>query len=410
MDYLGNSYSCLSSEQQSHVYQELLKRCHSLDVLRQERVILPNEPLPPGTPTNPSIKIRQYMKSPKHHESIAKRRAVVIACEYGIAESLRNEPLAICIMDCLTGETLITSLVAITQPMLDWRSDIHGIGCAQMNAAIASGQCLPGWKEAREKLFDYIDEETILVGYAIRLPLQLLRVFHAKIIDPQVLATAAIFPKRKPLLAKGRYKSRLPLICKDFLGITLRQGLHWAVGIHDRVENALAAREIALKCIQKPAELENWAQQRRTDFWGTNPTARTVLYDTSYSEQTRTGSLPTQTPTSSASNDKYEAGYKAGFESGFRMGYERGLEKANERQNHMSKTEKNDLGELQCNYQPSTQKLLSFSDDESNSGVPNETASPDEHGETSAAEIGGLLAQLMKDHKIRDMIQRGNLD
>ncbi|PTB63440.1 hypothetical protein BBK36DRAFT_1094062, partial [Trichoderma citrinoviride] len=205
--------------------------------------------------------------SPRHRDSAQKRKAVVIACEFGIAESRRNEPVAICAVDCLTGDTLVSSLVALSQPMFDWRKNIHGIDLHQINAAMKSGQCLAGWRAARDKLFEYIDEETILVGYGIRLPLELLRFYHTNIVDPQVLVTAAIFPKRIPLMGKGKYKSPLPHVCSEFLRITLRQGLHGEVGIHDRLENALAAREIALKCIQKPDELRDWAHRKKIEFW-----------------------------------------------------------------------------------------------------------------------------------------------
>ncbi|ETR99578.1 hypothetical protein M419DRAFT_86237, partial [Trichoderma reesei RUT C-30] len=266
MQYLGNSYSCLSSHQRAQFYEGLLERCHSLQVLRQERVVLPNEALPPGIPINPGIGIRHYVMSPRHQASVQKRKAVVISCEFGIAESRRNEPLAICVVDCLTGDTLVSSLVAVTQPMFNWRKDIHGIGLQQMTAAIKSSQALMGWRAARDKLFEYIDEETVLVGYGIRLPLELFRLYHTKVVDAQVLVTAAVFPDGVPLLEKGRYKSRLPHVCSEFIGITLRQGLHWEAGIHDRLENALAAREIALQCIQRPAELEAWAQRKRSEF------------------------------------------------------------------------------------------------------------------------------------------------
>ncbi|KAL6879844.1 hypothetical protein HDV57DRAFT_517919 [Trichoderma longibrachiatum] len=370
--------------------------------------------------------------SPVHQDSIQKRKAVVIACEFGIAESRRNEPLAVCVVDCLTGETLVSALVAATQPMFNWRKDIHGIGLSQMNAATKSGQCLAGWRAAREKLFEYIDSETILVGYGIRLPLELLRFYHTKVVDPQVLVTAAVFPRRIPVFAKGKYKTTLPHVCSEFLRITLRQGLHGKAGIHDRLENALAAREVALQCIQRPAELEAWAQRKRNEFWVANSTANTVYHDTSTSRQTSASPLPSanitaqnvpiqvvpdQDSASTTLNEKYEAGYRAGFESGFRMGYERRLEAhpkstANTKRN-LTSTEKDLLDGAHSKCKSGIEKLISLSDDESETGNRHEIASPrgnDEDDQASTAEIGGLLAELMNDDKIRDMIQRGKLD
>ncbi|KAL7808652.1 hypothetical protein V8C26DRAFT_280221 [Trichoderma gracile] len=288
MECLGNYYSHLSSEQQSQFYNGLLKRCHSLEVLRQERVVLPNEDLPPGTPIYPDLGVWKYAMSPIHHNLHPKRKAVVIACEFGIAESRRNEPLAVSLIDCLTGETLCCSLVDVSQQMLDWRDHIHGIDWCEINDALRGGLCLRGWRAARDKLFEYIDDETILVGYSIRLSLELLRVFHTKIVDSQVLLKDAVFPKGMPHLGKGRYKTPLLHVCNDLLRITLRQGIEWDVGIHDPLENTLATREIALKCIRNPAEVEAWAQQRRVEFWKLNPMARLLHHDNSTSEQTST--------------------------------------------------------------------------------------------------------------------------
>jgi hypothetical protein len=370
--------------------------------------------------------------SPRHQASVQKRKAVVISCEFGIAESRRNEPLAICVVDCLTGDTLVSSLVAVTQPMFNWRKDIHGIGLQQMTAAIKSSQALMGWRAARDKLFEYIDEETVLVGYGIRLPLELFRLYHTKVVDAQVLVTAAVFPDGVPLLEKGRYKSRLPHVCSEFIGITLRQGLHWEAGIHDRLENALAAREIALQCIQRPAELEAWAQRKRSEFWAANPAAKTAYRDISSSRQTNVSwsplpnqiatsqSLASQTPASQnlpdqtrpdqksasvALDDQYVTGYKAGFESGFWMGYERGLEKANTRQDSAS-AEKDLLDEDHSECRPESEKLISLSDDEGEYGNRHESANPSgNHDDDGALATGGLFAELMKDERIRKMVE-----
>ncbi|KAL7812085.1 hypothetical protein V8C44DRAFT_364763 [Trichoderma aethiopicum] len=527
MECLGNYYSCLSSEQQSQFYNGLLRSCHSLEVLRQERVVLPNEELPPGTPIYPELGVWKYAMSPKHHESTPKRKAVAIACDFGIAESGRNEPLAVSLIDCLTGGTLFSSLVDVSQQMFDWRDHIHGIDWYEVNDAVRSGNCLKGWRAARARLFEHIDDETILVGYGIRLSLELLRVFHTKIVDSQVLLGAAVFPEGvPPLLGKGRYKTPLLHVCSDLLHITLRQGIDWDVGVYDSLENTLATREIALKCIQKPAELEAWAQQRRLGFSKRNPPANILYHDNGTSNQTQAAPLPGLIVTQQAapkpvalkpvalkpvapkpvalkqvvpeqvvpaevvpkhlvskqavpaqvtpkqtllnqavpihkasdqnapnqkvtkqvtslqdipepaitkqvvtkqiipkrsepngnlsSNDsieKYEAGYKTGFDSGFQMGYERGLEKATKRQK--TSTEEKHSNKSHCQCRSNDRKLIQTSDDEDEFDNRQDPASSTgilEDDKPSAVENGGLLAELMKDDRLRDIVQRGNLD
>ncbi|KAH0493533.1 hypothetical protein TgHK011_000197 [Trichoderma gracile] len=407
--HLGNSYSRLSIQQQDTLYEGLLKRCHPLEALRQKRVVLPNGPLPLAVPGTPIIKIEDYRATPKHHDHSEKRKAVAIACEFGIAQGPCHEPLAICAIDCLTGETLVHALVGISRPLHDWRSEIHGIDKPKMDAERAKGECLRGWREARARIFGFVDEQTILVGHGIRSPLGLLRVFHTRIVDTELLATFATFPNGVPLSFKGKYKTPMHHICSEFLGICLRQGRHFKVGIHDVLENALAARELALQCIQRPKDLEDWAFQRRIR-WGGNydqeeikPAAKSVYVNPSPSNHT--SSKPVKNALD-ATTDRYDIGYKAGFDSGFLMGYERGLENANKRQKTW--TEENHLNESRHEGESSHQELISFAEEESNYGGGNTVVSQrgsEEDREVLGAETGGLFAELMKDERIRKMAE-----
>ncbi|KAL6854474.1 hypothetical protein J3F83DRAFT_754678 [Trichoderma novae-zelandiae] len=281
-----------------------------------------------------------------------------------------------------------------------------------------SGDCLRGWRGARAKLLEHIDDQTILVGHNIRSPLGLLRLFHTKIVDTQVLATAAVFPKSIPILGKGRYKTPLAHVCSEFLGIVFRQGLVPEAGVRDVLENALATREIVVQCIQRPKDWEDWASQRRV-MWGKTddeeemkPAAKNVYYKPSPSNHTSPSRLTNQDLAVNAAIDRYEAGYKAGFDSGFRMGYERALDTANAREKQPS-TEMRDLDKSRHEHQPSHQELICFTEEESISGDQHEKASQrgsDEDSETLIAETGGLFAELIKDERIREMVEGAKHD
>ncbi|KAJ9145003.1 hypothetical protein NKR23_g5614 [Pleurostoma richardsiae] len=170
----------------------------------------------------------------------------------------KREVVSICAVDFLTGDVLVNSLVKPRQAILDWRSNITGITPATMSIAVARNITLDSWEAARAELQKHIDENTILVGQSINFDLKALRVKHGRVIDSAILTAEAVFGRNNPI----RRRWGLADLCQDLLGLRIRKD----TGLHDPLEDVLAAREVVLRCLRRPAELERWARKSRRLF------------------------------------------------------------------------------------------------------------------------------------------------
>jgi len=182
-----------------------------------------------------------------------RRKAIAIDCEMvGVANN-RSELALLCAIDCLTGETLINSFVYPNEVILDWRTGVSGVSPTVMDAAKAEGTALAGWEAARALLFRHVDTNTVIVGHSLNHDLRVLRISHTKIVDSSILAAEAVFGLNK----KIRYLWGLKQLCHDLLGLTIQRSGE----SHNCLEDTLAARELVLRCVRCPHELEGWAKQ-----------------------------------------------------------------------------------------------------------------------------------------------------
>ncbi|KAL7782099.1 hypothetical protein V8C43DRAFT_296918 [Trichoderma afarasin] len=243
------------------------------------------------------------------------------------------------------------SLVSPSQPMKKWRDKVHGITQAKINAALKSKQCLRGWKEARAKLFEHVDGQTILIGNNTRLHLDLLRLFHTTIVDSEILVTYAIFNKKTK-----RPRPQWPVlrVRKDFLGMPIEQNAIHESGTESVYENALVSREIVLQCIQRPKHFKRWATEWRLEFWQPHNEkneakqkkdineAKKDTNEAEKEEKAKTGdsdARPGVETTVGPISDKNQAagtftqGYEAGYLAGLQKGLENGLKQANSQEN-----------------------------------------------------------------------------
>jgi DNA polymerase III epsilon subunit-like protein len=169
----------------------------------------------------------------------------------GISELAR-----LSVIDYLTGEVLIDTLVRPVHTVIDWRTEWSGITSHAMNAAVAAGAVLEGWGKAREKLFEFIDEETVIVGHALHHDLASLGIWHRLTVDSAVLTRNAV----------GKDVKRdwgLKTLCKEFLGIDIQN--HGKKG-HDSLEDAFAAREVVLWCVDNGTKLKEWGERKRKEL------------------------------------------------------------------------------------------------------------------------------------------------
>lgn len=194
---------------------------------------------------------------------------MVLDCEMVGVEGGASELVSLTAVDFLTGELVVNSLVEPRQPVVDWRTQIHGISPAGLAMARARGLTLDGWQTARAELFKHVDQDTVLIGHSLQYDLAALHIRHACVVDSAILASEAVFGKK----GKPRYWGLgLKDICNDLLGLKIREGAPLSADkVHDGLEDVLAAREVVLCCLEQPAVFRTWARGKRNSFWRPQP-------------------------------------------------------------------------------------------------------------------------------------------
>jgi DNA polymerase III epsilon subunit-like protein len=245
----ANIYSILTKAERRSFAADLLTRCHTIKRLQQQGFFY----LTADSASPASLDSTEFLPLPVVSTEHTKRKAVAIDCEMvGVADN-RSELALLCAVDCLTGETLINSFVQPDEPVLDWRTGVSGVSPAVMAAAQAEGRVLAGWEAARAMLFRHVNADTVIVGHSVNYDLRVLRISHTKIVDSSILAGEAVFGMNK----KFRRLWGLKQLCQDLLGLIIQD---WPGEGHDCLEDSLAARELVLRCLRCPHELEAWAK------------------------------------------------------------------------------------------------------------------------------------------------------
>jgi DNA polymerase III epsilon subunit-like protein len=173
-------------------------------------------------------------------------------CEMVEVSGRRSELVRLCAVDYLSGEILINTLVTPTKRVMDWRTKYSGVTRSMLVEAAARGQVLNGWESARAELWKYINSETILIGQSLHHDIDVLRMVHTGVVDSAILTKNAVHPN-------CRRAWGLKTLCDALLGIEIQN----QPSGHDCLEDAFAAREIVLWCIQNPDKLMTWAESQR---------------------------------------------------------------------------------------------------------------------------------------------------
>ncbi|KAM0456544.1 hypothetical protein ACHAPV_005136 [Trichoderma viride] len=396
----GNLYTKVEFGQQANIYKPLLVQRHPQEVLLRERFLLGKEPLPKER-VEKGLCIEDFVRAPKAYPSIQKRKAVAIHCVRRQPKHCPMELLGIAAVDFLSGQVLINLRLV---PNVGWNGS-------------SRSESLHGWREARANLFDFIDQDTVIIGHKVQDDLEILRLLHKQIVDSRILATSAICTPP----AKGTdYKPYLENVCMDFLGIKLRQGATCPL------ENALASREIVLHCICWPKDLDIWAKETESGCWR----EREERVRRRFAKRTKTVGFSavhpaTQRNTTSiwingkklelgdngpaaAYDEEYQSGYQdayeAGFANGFKVGYKRRYEQANVSEGCVEMEQAAPAAKRQRTHGP-----IRDADENENPKHHGENASQENNTDTSqVAKARSLLAHLMRDTKIKEIIQMLN--
>ncbi|KAF5552596.1 RNA exonuclease 3 [Fusarium mexicanum] len=191
--FQDQNYKGFSLLDSSVIYDRLIRKCHPSERLKKEGYVLREET--PENAQQASI-TKQTIMATRPTSLEPKRKAVTLDCEMAGVKNGESEIISICVIDFFTGEILINSLVKPHEPIIDWRTNIHGIRPATLAIAASQGQVLRGWEAARQELLKHINTETAM-----------------------------------------------------------------ASNTHDAMEDAMAAREVALWCICYPDKLKKWAKR-----------------------------------------------------------------------------------------------------------------------------------------------------
>lgn len=296
-------YTQLAPEEHELALQELLARCHSPNRLRRQNFTMPvltdslelstmlpgidddrNGSTQPGEATGPRGGRRQggsngapRPKRPGKKTALprgafkctpqsqpawdpAKRMAVALDCEMVETRTSHSELAYLSAVDFLTGEVLIDSFVVPTGTVLCWRTKTSGINADNMGEAMRSGKALRGWPAARDKLWEFINDQTVLVGHALENDLQVLGIFHPRIVDSSIVTAQAVFSTIQP-------NKRFPRVwgLRRLAKALLNRDIQQSVQGHSALEDAYAARDIVLCAIRSPNILAEWALVAREE-------------------------------------------------------------------------------------------------------------------------------------------------
>lgn len=198
--------------------------------------------------------------------------AIAIDCEMVEVRNGRQTLAFLSAINFLTGEVLISRYVLPDEDVIDWRHEFSGLTQSIMTSAVASGAALGSWREARDKLLEFVDNSTVLVGHSLNYDLEVLGICHSKVVDSAILTAETVYPSiisTKPLPRMWGLKT----IAKDLLKLTIQNS---NCG-HDALEDAFAARDVLIWCIKNPEELKVWAENIRLHEKPKPPQNRTKL-------------------------------------------------------------------------------------------------------------------------------------
>lgn len=198
--------------------------------------------------------------------------AIAIDCEMVEVRNGRQTLAFLSAINFLTGEVLISRYVHPDEDVIDWRHKFSGLTQSTMTSAVASGAAFGSWREARDKLLEFVDNSTVLVGHSLNYDLEVLGICHSKVVDSAILTAETVYPSiisTKPLPRMWGLKT----IAKDLLKLSIQNS---NCG-HDALEDAFAARDVLIWCIKNPEELRVWAENIRLQEKLKLPQNRTKL-------------------------------------------------------------------------------------------------------------------------------------
>ncbi|KAE8374577.1 ribonuclease H-like domain-containing protein [Aspergillus bertholletiae] len=256
--YNGNFFMTLTPTEQELVYANLLTKCHSPARLQKQGYTMSGLAHGNQANRNKATVARKYFLETPILNLYGARRAVVIDCEMVQVARWQREVAFLSAVDFLTGEVLINNYVHPTKKVTDWTTGINGITPSAMAVAVARGQALDGWQAARQELYKYIDAQTVLIGHALNHDLDVLGIYHSRVVDSAILASEAVFGYSSAF--KRLYG--LKTLSEAVLKLQIQPDNH----PHVCLEDTLATRDVVLSFLQDPEGLAVWAGNAKATY------------------------------------------------------------------------------------------------------------------------------------------------
>ena len=185
--------------------------------------------------------------TPAYYPTRTPRRAVALDCEMGVSVYGDPELVRISLVDFFTGEILLDSLVYPRVRLLHLNTRYSGVTRGMLEGARQRNQCIRGGRDgAREQVWRYVGQETIVVVHGGSNDLLALRWKHERIIDTFVVEgqrrqrqqqqqqqTAASAAGEAAMGGRS-----LKHLAEAMLGVSIQRG---SLGL-DSVEDAMACR------------------------------------------------------------------------------------------------------------------------------------------------------------------------
>ena len=241
------------------IFEDLRARCHPSARLEKEGYFQGVASMTKSQKKSKiSIKENDFLKSPKLNLTTTKRLAIVIDCEMVEIAGGQQTLAFLCAIDFFTGEILINDLVKPTEKVHNWRSKISGVSAASMDHACAKGEALLGWRAARQRLWGFIDEGTVLIGHSLHHDLKVLGLIHTNIVDSAILTSEAVFPHIDRTQRLKRIWG-LKILAKELLG----RNIQGETSGHSALEDTYATRDIVFWCMCNTHLFQAWAEKTR---------------------------------------------------------------------------------------------------------------------------------------------------
>lgn len=197
--------------------------------------------------------------SPKSKSNRNARKAVVLDCEMvgvlGPNNGQVSEAIRVSAVDFLSGEILIDTYVEPAERIIAWRSQYSGVTPALFKDMKRRGRTVRGWRAARELVWKYVDQDTVLMGHALHNDLAVLGIVHGNIVDSAILTRDAVG-------GECRRSWALRTLTLEFLDREIQTGSSG----HDCLEDTFATREVILWCLRNEDGLEEWASCHREEW------------------------------------------------------------------------------------------------------------------------------------------------